>query len=118
MRIARACPATLCFAVFVCLVGSGSSPLAAEHRLSAAPADVAHGSGHFKGKSRVSPPDRPVGRSFTRLSSQSLWSGGRNPTVIGGPYRPNRNVVVWGQPLKAMRSAAAVSGTAKNRGRY
>jgi hypothetical protein len=118
MRCGRVAFVTLWFAAFVCLSVSGSSSLAAEHRPSADSAGEVHGSKHSRGSGRSAVQDRPVGRSFAKPSLQHLWSGGHSPTVIGGPYRPNRNVAVWGQSLNGARTAAAVSGTARNRGRH
>ena len=109
---------TLWFAAVVLLSGNSGSSVAQERRPSAKFVGGVHGSMGLKGKSRGAVQDRPVGRPFSKPSLQYLWSGGHNPTVIGGPYRPNRNVAVWGQPLNGARSAAAVSGTVRNRGRY
>ena len=118
MSAARACLMTLCFAAFICLSGSGSPSLAAERRPSAEMAGRVHGSKHYESRGRSAMQDRAAGRVLAKPSAPYLLSGGHNPTVIGGPYRPNRNVAVWGQLLKATHSTAAVGGTARNHGRY
>ena len=118
MRTGRACLVTSCLAAFVWLSGSGAPSLAAEHRPSAEPAGRIHGSKHYGGRNRSAMQDRAAGRVFAKPSAPYLLSGGHNPTVIGGPYRPNRNVAVWGQSLKATHSAAAVGGTVRIHGRY
>jgi hypothetical protein len=118
MRAARAFLVTLCFAAFVCLSGSATPSLAVERRPSAETAERVHGSKHYEGRGRGVMQDRAAGRVLAKPSAPYFLSGGHNPTVIGGPYRPNRNVAVWGQPLKATHSTAAVGGTARNHGRY
>jgi hypothetical protein len=118
MRTARASLVTLCFAAFVCVSGSGAPSLAVEHRPSAELAGRVHGSKHYGGWDRGAMPDRAPGRLLAKPSAPYLLSGGHNPTVIGGSYRPNRNVAVWGQSPKATRSAAAVGGTVRDHGRY
>ena len=118
MRTARASLVTVCFATFVCLSSSGDPSLAVEHRPSAEATGRVHRSRHYEGRNRGAIQDRAAGRVLAKPAAPYLLSGEHNPTVIGGPYRPNRNVAVWGQPLKAARSAAAVSGTARNHGRY
>jgi kynureninase len=109
---------TLLFAAIICLSGSGTSSIAAEHRTSAEFAGGVHGTKHFGGGGRGAVPDRFVRRSFAKPSLQYLWSGAHSPTVIGGPYRPNKHIAAWGQSLNGARSAAAVGGTVRIRGRY
>ena len=118
MRAVRACLVTLCFAAFVCLSGNGAPSLAAERRPSAEIAGRIHGSKHYEGRNRSVTQDRAAGRVLAKPSAPYLLSGGHNPTVVGGPYRPNKDVAVWGQSLKATHSTATVGGTARNHGRY
>ena len=118
MRTGRASLVTICFATFICLSSCGDPSLAAEHWLSAEAAGEVQRSRHYEGRNRGAIQDRAAGRALAKPAAPYLLSGEHNPTVIGGPYRPNRNVAVWGQPLKAARSAAAVSGAARNHGRY
>jgi hypothetical protein len=77
-----------------------------------------HGFKHAGIKSQREPSGRPIVRFQSGAPTGSLKSGGHNLTVLGGLYKPSRNVAVWGQPIRSTRSTASLGGTGRNSERY